>query len=114
MTPTGKFLVWLSVLILHESGHILAARWQGLQVKRIGISWRGMYIVREPGPPMANMITTLAGPLFNLLLALAWPLSHEFALANLIFGLSNLIPMPCSDGKRAWNLLSRQVNESVI
>ena len=47
-----------------------------------------MYIVRESGPPLANMMTTLGGPLLNVLLAMAWPAAHEFAMMNLIFGLA--------------------------
>ena len=77
----------------------------GINVKRIGISGKGMYIVRESGPPVPNLFITLAGPLANLLTACAWPISHELALVNLIFGLTNLLPIPGSDGTRALILL---------
>jgi Zn-dependent protease len=98
----------LLAIILHEAAHIVSARSFGITVKRVGVSWKGVYIVRESGPPMANMITTLAGPFMNLLLACAWPISHEFALMNLLLGLSNLIPIAGSDGQRAWVMAARR------
>lgn len=101
------FLMWLLVLLLHEAGHLIAAFALGIHVKRVGISWKGMYIVREPGPPLANMMTTLGGPLLNVLLAMASPLPHEFSMMNLIFGVANMIPLAGSDGQRAVVLLTR-------
>jgi Zn-dependent protease len=107
MTFTANLLNGLLVILLHEVGHIAAAWWLGICVKRVGVSWKGMYIVRESGPPVANMITTLAGPFLNLALAASWPVSHEFAIANLVFGLGNLLPMKGSDGLRAMALARR-------
>jgi Zn-dependent protease len=101
-------LIWLLVILLHEAAHLTAALALGIKVKRIGVSWKGIYIVREAGPPLGNMITTLAGPLFNLLLAFAWPASHVFTWLNLIFGLTNLMPISGSDGQRALTLLARE------
>lgn len=106
MTPI-TFLSGLLAIILHEAAHVVVARSFGITVKRIGVSWKGVFIVRECGTPLANMITTLAGPLMNLLLATAWHVSHEFALVNLILGLSNLVPLGGSDGQRAWTQLVR-------
>ncbi len=100
-------LMWLLVLFLHEAGHLISAFALGVHVKRVGMSWKGMYIVRESGPPLANMMTTLGGPLLNVLLAMAWPAAHEFAMMNLIFGLANMIPLAGSDGQRAVLLLTR-------
>jgi len=41
----------IAAIALHESSHIAAAKLLGLHVKRLGISWRGPYIVRESGTP---------------------------------------------------------------
>jgi Zn-dependent protease len=112
MTATANFLIGLLVILLHEAAHIAAAWSLGLGVKRVGVSWKGMYIVRESGPPVANMVTTLAGPFLNLALVAAWPISHEFAIANLVFGIGNLLPMKSSDGLRALALARRQFRES--
>ena len=93
-------------MILHEAGHIAASLMMGISVKRVGISVKGLYIVRESGPPLANLLITLAGPMANLLMAFAWPVSRQLALVNLIFGLTNLLPLTGSDGTRALMLLT--------
>jgi Zn-dependent protease len=98
---SATFLIGLLVILLHEAAHLVAARAFGIHIKRIGVSWKGVYIVRECGTPLGNMVTTLAGPLVNLLLAAAWPVSHRFAVVNLIFGVVNLVPFAGSDGQRA-------------
>jgi len=108
MTLANLF-IGLMVIIVHEAAHLAAAFSLGIQVKRIGISWKGVYIVREPGPPVANIITTLAGCSANLFVALAWPGSHQFAVVNLIFGLSNLLPIAGSDGQRAWIQIAKEL-----
>lgn len=107
-------LILLVVILLHEAGHLVAAISLGIRVRRIGVSWKGMYIVREAGPPLVNMITTLAGPYLNLLLAMAWPAAHMFALMNLVFGLTNLIPLGGSDGQRALTLLAKEFRQRAI
>lgn len=104
MTGTDVFL-GLLVMVFHEIGHVTAAISLGIKVKRVGVSWKGMYIMREAGPPVANMITILSGPFMNLVLATAWPVSHEFALLNIAFAASNLMPIPGSDGQRALALV---------
>ena len=82
------------------------AKLHGLKIQRIGISRRGPYLVREAGSPPANLRTTLAGPLSNLLLAFVscgW--LPDFALCNLVLGVFNLLPLAGSDGERALHLL---------
>jgi Zn-dependent protease len=97
----GLFL-GLIAATLHEVGHLLAARAVGVNVKTIGFTWKGMYMVREAGPPAKNLVVSLAGPLMNALLLLFWPLSPAFGLANLCFAFCNLLPIQNSDGERAW------------
>ena len=93
----------LLALALHESGHALATWTKGLKVKKIGLSLRGLYIVRESGTPSVNLFITLAGPAVNLVLTLWWPMAPDFARVNLILGLYNLMPfLAGSDGQRAW------------
>jgi Zn-dependent protease len=86
---------------LHELAHVLVALAFGVRIKRIGISWRGPYIVREQGFPFANLCIALAGPVLNLILAIAyWSSMRQFALINLVLGVSNLVPaMPGGDGQ---------------
>lgn len=105
--------VWLTMLmgipamLLHEFGHIAAALLCGVKVKKVGLSRTGLYTVREPGPKWANLCVSLAGPLFNLALAIAMrDILPGFAWVNLIACLYNLLPIPNSDGKRIFALLA--------
>jgi Zn-dependent protease len=101
-------LVGLSAVVLHELAHVIAARMQGLDIKRAGIAWKGPYIVREAGTRWQNFRVCLAGPVVNLLLALVCRhVAPGFALCNLVLGGFNLLPIPGSDGARAWRLLPR-------
>lgn len=98
-------LFGLLAMVLHEIGHLCVAQALGLKVKKVGICWKGMYTVREAGPPEINFQVSLAGPLTNLALMALWPVSPVFGLANLFVGLCNLLPIPGSDGRRALNCL---------
>ena len=98
-------LFGLLAMVLHEIGHLCVAQALGLKVKTVGLSWKGMYTVREAGPPEINFQVSLAGPLTNLALTALWSVSPIFGLANLFVGICNLLPIPGSDGKRALNCL---------
>jgi Zn-dependent protease len=88
-------------LTAHEAAHAVTARMFGLRVKRAGMTWRGPYIVREPGDSVTNIIVSAAGPLANLVIAaLTWRSSEWCAIANLVLGLSNLLPLEKTDGGR--------------
>jgi|SRR3569833_273249 Zn-dependent protease len=108
LSPATFFFGCIVALAFHEAAHIVIARALWVRVKRIGISWRGPYIVREPGEPGANLLIAIAGPLINLVLAtLFWTGAPTFAQINLVLGLSNLLPLPGSDGSRAWSALTQ-------
>jgi Zn-dependent protease len=102
---------WVSLLLsllLHESAHLAVAYLAGVRVKHIGLSWKGPYIVREPGTPVQNTFISLAGPGINLVLcALCWQLSRTFALVNGLLALMNLLPVPLSDGLRVYRIWRR-------
>lgn len=99
-------LFGLLAMVLHEIGHLCVAQALGLKVKTVGLSWKGMYTVREAGPPEINFQVSLAGPLTNLALTALWSVSPIFGLANLFVGICNLLPIPGSDGERALNCLA--------
>jgi Zn-dependent protease len=104
-------LFGLLAMVLHEIGHLCVAQGLGLRVKDIGFNWKGMYTVREAGPPEINLQVSLAGPLTNLALIALWPVSPIFGLANFFVGVCNLLPIPGSDGERALKCL-KQMRES--
>ena len=109
MVQLSGYLFWGSCLvavILHELAHIVMARIHGLQIKKIGITWKGPYIMRESGTDIANLHVSLAGPMVNLLLAFTFMTCPTFAVVNIILGIFNL-PIPGSDGYRARACLKR-------
>jgi Zn-dependent protease len=102
----NPLLLGIGSVVLHELAHLAVARFQGLKVKRVGVTWKGPYIVREAGSRLQNLRVCLAGPLLNVFLALVfWRICPTFAICNLVLGTFNLLPFPGSDGKRAWLLL---------
>lgn len=92
----------LVAMVLHEVGHLLAALALGVKIKSVGMRWKGLYTVREAGPPGKNMLVSLAGPFTNILLILCSPWCPVFGLANFCFALGNLLPIEGSDGERAF------------
>lgn len=99
-------------MALHEGAYILAAGVMGIKVKKIGLKWnKGMYIVRESGPLHANLAIAFAGPLVNLVLISTWHWFPYFSLANLCYGVVNLLPIRGSDGSRildCWKALRKR------
>jgi Zn-dependent protease len=98
----------IAAMILHEMAHVVAALALKVKVHQVGINWRGPYIRRASGTAKQNLAITLAGPSINLWLALLfYRTSPNFALCNLVIGVTNLLPIPASDGSRALHLLSK-------
>ncbi len=102
----------LVAALCHEAGHVICAHSLGLKIRRLGINWRGPYIVRERGDRLQNLAVSIAGPLVNLVLAGSMVLGPWvgtravlFGLYSLMLGLYNLLPIPGSDGRRIVNLL---------
>ncbi|HET8637003.1 MAG TPA: hypothetical protein VFL96_09150 [Acidobacteriaceae bacterium] len=99
-------LLVLLCMACHEVGHILMARLHGVSVKKIGLSWMGMYIQRERTSGWAEVSICVAGAAMNLALAAAfWNTNHWFAICNLTFGWVNLLPISRSDGSHALQAL---------
>jgi hypothetical protein len=85
-------------VLFHEVAHVAMATTLRVRVKRMGFSWKGPYIVREPGTPAQNLCISLAGPAANAALMLV----PGWFLINLALLIPNLL-MKESDGRRAWN-----------
>lgn len=98
----GVFLGILAMAV-HEAGHLIAALILRVRIKSVGLRWKGVYTVREPGPPVSNILVSLAGPMVNLVLIASYPWSPTFSVANLCFTVFNLLPLDGSDGTHAWN-----------
>jgi len=91
-------------MLLHECGHLLAARVLRVHVKRIGIDWtKGIYVVREQGSAAQSLAIALAGPLMNICMIPIGSSARLFVVANLCYALANLLPFEGSDGLRAFS-----------
>jgi Zn-dependent protease len=109
----GTIFLGIAAMVLHEFGHLVTSLMVGVKVKSVGMCMKGMYVVREAGPPAKNLLVSLAGPLTNVvLLLLFWRTSQTFALANMCLAICNLVPIRGSDGDRAWTCYEQMQKES--
>lgn len=101
-------LSWIYLIlaaVLHEFGHALVCLLFGLKVKRIGVSRRGFYTLREASAdPRINAWVAAAGPMANLLSAVLWPIAPKFAQISLMLGLMMLMPLKNWDGAKLMAL----------
>ena len=113
LSLAGTLLLGVLAMVLHEAGHLVISLIVGVKVKSVGLCMKGMYIVREAGPPAKNLLVSLAGPLTNVaLLFLFWHVSQTFALANMCLAICNLVPIRGSDGDRAWTCVEEMQKET--
>lgn len=108
----GVAPVVLAAWILHEGGHLLALYGAGGRVREISVTLDGVRIEAEKGTGLSyggELLSVLAGPGINLLLALLSARLGErwylFSGTNLALGIFNLLPVPGLDGGRAVQLL---------
>ena len=99
---------WASAVLavlFHESAHLAVAYLGGVRVKQVGLSWKGPYIIREPGTLLQNTCISLAGPGLNLILCVfCWHWSATFAFVNGFLAVMNLLPIRSSDGLRVYRI----------
>ena len=109
------FLLYGSVLV-HELSHSVVARALGLPVRRIVLQLLGgvSEITREPETAGREYLVAVAGPLMSIFLAgvgaavvpaltensVPWVIVYEFAYANTIVAVFNLLPGLPLDGGR--------------
>ena len=121
MTLT-TILCWLTVLLAHECGHLLAARWKKCYVYGITLyPILGITRVETPRSRFDHAVIAWGGVIAQAALAVPFILwdyalgASRFALVNrvlLIFGYYsllvaafNLLPIPLLDGATAWRLI---------
>jgi Zn-dependent protease len=89
-------------LLLHEVGHMLASAALGVPVCEFGLCFRGAYNCRAIAQRRRdNILISSAGPLVNLCLVATVILpviGPQLAFCNLLLCVTNLLPIPSSDG----------------
>ncbi len=110
--PVGALL--LASLLLHEAGHMLAARYLSVPVREFGLTLGGAYTRRAQSTRRRDeVLIAAAGPLMNLLVVIPLifvpRLGPQLATCNLLIGVINLLPIPSSDGMRILRNLSGPV-----
>ena len=106
------------LLLVHESGHLLAARWCGLKVGApVFIPFMGAFIALKEAPRNAwiEAIVGIGGPVagtvgalvcHNVFMATQNPLWLALAYSGYFLNLFNLIPAGFMDGGRIVNAIS--------
>ena len=109
--PIGAFL--LLSLVLHEIGHMLAATFLRVPVREFGLRLAGAYNRRAYATRRRDeILISCAGPMMNLLLVVPClfipHIGADLALGNFALFVTNLLPIPSSDGRRILsNILGR-------
>jgi Zn-dependent protease len=90
-------------LLVHEGGHMLAARALSVPIREFGLIGAGAYVRRAyANSTRDELMISAAGPLINLCMALpALFVPHvgaQLAMANCFLCAINLLPIPSSDG----------------
>ncbi len=111
-------LGFVLLILVHELGHVVAARWQGVHVSLpTFIPFFGAYVmVRHAGlPPWRSALISLAGPLAGGLgAATAWAIgaahnSHwlvVLAYIGFLLNAANLLPIGFLDGGAVYQAIS--------
>ncbi|MCR5553724.1 MAG: site-2 protease family protein [bacterium] len=130
MVFSGRFVLWFIytlVALLHEFAHFIIARKLGYKLTKIKLMPYGAVLIAGKNDFYFKdeIIIALAGPLFNLacgfLIVSIWWLFPEsyfftadFAVANFVCGVFNLIPIfPLDGGRVILSLFSINHNREI-
>jgi len=101
-------------IAFHELGHVLAILLtRAGEVKGFIINLKGFGVKWSPHAkePLKRALVSLSGPAVNFALAaILYAAGYEFfALANMVFGVVNMLPLPGADGLRAFAQLKEAI-----
>lgn len=106
---TGISLLTVAAALLHEMGHLLAARLLGIRPEEMRLGFLGMrldmgskllsyaqeWLLCAAGPLVSLVGAAVAAPLWG-----KWEAARFFSCASLVLGLLNLLPIRTFDGGR--------------
>jgi Zn-dependent protease len=96
--------IWIVATLLHEAGHVFAALLLGVRCHAIGWTrWLSAYTLRDRHPhPKLDRVITLAGPAASFAIVFVASVFGRFEFAQMSFciAITNLLPLPHSDGRR--------------
>ena len=107
-----EFIIFSSIIIIHESGHIIAGiifKWKIEKV--ILLPFGGITIFKEyiNKPLYQELIITLSGPIFQLIFYYIFQGNEIFNQFNQAILLFNLLPIIPLDGSKIINVLSNYI-----
>lgn len=120
-----ELLTLFGIVIIHELGHVVAARYYGWEVSEVQLlPFGGVAVIEEQGTVTAweEIVVALAGPLQNALMIIVALLMKSTALwndgwvdyfvqANMWIALFNLIPvLPLDGGKVLQAIVSYRIS----
>lgn len=106
------FLTMYFFVLMHELSHILVAKFYKINVKKISITPIGIYAILEDltfATKNTRLLIYIAGPLFNIIIALLFFIlnsnAHDLIMFNLLIGIFNLLPIFPLDGGNIAHLI---------
>ncbi len=106
---TGIGLITVLAALLHEVGHLFAARLLGIRAESMRLGFLGMridvgerllsyseeWLLCAAGPLVSLVLSAVAAPLWGV-----WASARLFSCASLVLGILNLLPIRSFDGGR--------------
>ena len=103
--PFDWLLSGILAAAVHEMGHLAALAYFGIRISELKIRAGGAVITTGYLPPIQEIISAAAGPLFSFLLVFLWRWFPAVALFGFVQGMFNLIPIYPLDGGRILGCL---------
>ena len=100
LLPLPWLLSSLTAAVLHELGHLAAAKCMKLEIHGIRLEVGGARIICEPPNNTQSLITAIAGPIVGFLLCFLFPYFPKIAFCGFLQSMFNLIPIIPFDGGR--------------
>ena len=99
--PVPWVFAWIGAVLVHELGHYLMVRLCGYRVHEICIGINGAKMQTEALSPVAQVFSSLAGPVAGLCLFPLRRICPHLTLCALLHSAYNLMPVQGLDGEVA-------------